>query len=148
MAIVGRQRGCEFKTLFSHGVMVSAAWWSWNAPPENEDTRPLLVGIVRPAGRVGGAPQPTSTAPDLDQGFFCIKNLGTTYLLAKASSRAVQCCRAWIVSYKEAITTLIRWQQTSRPVCCATMMNHSTYAAAAVVSSTGTWAGNLKTGGV
>ncbi|MEH6501284.1 MAG: phosphotransferase, partial [Pseudoalteromonas distincta] len=82
-----------------------------DAPPENEDS----TSFVRIAGLLAesGARTPTIHAADLDQGFLLLEDMGThTYLQSiEQGVSAAELDRL----YKEAITTLIRWQQTSRP---------------------------------
>jgi aminoglycoside/choline kinase family phosphotransferase len=82
-----------------------------DAPPENEDS----AAFVRIAGLLAesGARTPTIHAADLGQGFLLLEDMGThTYLQSiEQGVSAAELDRL----YKEAITTLIRWQQTSRP---------------------------------
>lgn len=82
-----------------------------DAPPENEDS----ASFVRIAGLLAeaGARTPQIHAADLDQGFLLLEDMGThTYL--QSIEQGVSPAELDRL-YKEAITTLIRWQQTSRP---------------------------------
>lgn len=82
-----------------------------DAPPENEDS----AAFVRVAALLAasGARTPQIHAADLDQGFLLLEDMGThTYLQSiEQGISATELDRL----YKEAITTLVRWQTTSRP---------------------------------
>lgn len=78
-----------------------------DAPPPHEDCRPY----IKVAALLGGAGvhAPRVLADDVDNGFLLLTDLGdTTYLAALDAANASRL-------YLDAIDTLIRWQQSSKP---------------------------------
>jgi aminoglycoside/choline kinase family phosphotransferase len=78
-----------------------------DAPPEKEDCRPFLR--VADLMRSAGMHVPVVYATDLAQGFLLLSDLGpTTYLNELNAENADEL-------FRDAIDTLLRWQQASRP---------------------------------
>lgn len=82
-----------------------------DAPPEQEDVRPFIriAGLLAAAG----VKTPQILAADPEQGFLLLEDLGArTYLesiQAGVSAAQLECM------FAGAITTLVRWQASSRP---------------------------------
>jgi len=78
-----------------------------DAPPDKEDCRPFIA--VARLLREAGIHVPEIFASDLEQGFLLLSDLGsTTYLQILTEDNADEL-------FRDAIDTLIRWQQASRP---------------------------------
>ncbi|MES2356668.1 MAG: phosphotransferase [Pseudomonadota bacterium] len=78
-----------------------------DAPSDKEDCRPFLA--VAELLRTAGVHVPEVYATDLTQGFLLLSDLGpSTYLQAITEDNADEL-------FLDAIDTLVRWQQASRP---------------------------------
>jgi aminoglycoside/choline kinase family phosphotransferase len=78
-----------------------------DAPPPQEDCRPFVA--VAALLRDAGVHAPRVLADDVEQGFLLLTDLGdTTYLQALDGGNAA-------TLYLDAIDTLVRWQQSSKP---------------------------------